>query len=158
MPRSKSVTLGGVTYEVTQLPMKANKSWRDDLGRPVMRLIDLVQGMGDLELTAQDLGKLFAVVKDVLLGSMDLLLDALFAYSPALAEDRERIENESYDDEAIAALGVCVSLAFPLDRAVTGLIGAGLPVTRTTTNSPSQNGDSGIKLPSTGPRKRTAKT
>src|SRR5690348_3858385 len=115
MPRSKQVTLGGVTYTLEQLPMKPNKAWRDSLGAPVMALTQLIADAGDLELKAADIQRLIGVVKDLLLGSMDLLLEALFRYSPALAADRERIENEAYDDEAMAALGVALTLAYPLD-------------------------------------------
>lgn len=145
MPRSKDVTLGGVTYRIEQLPMRANRLWRDELGVPVMQLVDFMRGLGDLELKTDDLLKIGNVVKDLLLGSMDKLLEALFAYSPTLAADRERIEDEAYDDEAIAALGVCVSLAYPLDMAVTGLMGGGLPVTQTSTNSRSVNGVNGTQ-------------
>lgn len=158
MPRSKEATLGNVTYAIEQLPMRANKEWRDSLGAPVMELVNLVQNIGDLELTAQDIGKLVSVVKDVLLGSMDLLLDALFRYSPKLAADRERIEAESYDDEAIAALGVCIGLAYPLDMALTGLIAGGLPVTATSTNSRSPNGANGTQKHTAGRHRTTSKT
>jgi hypothetical protein len=158
MPRSKQITLAGKEYSIEQLPMRANKEWRDSLGKPVLSLIQLIQDFGSLEFKPSDIGRIITVVKDLLLSSMDTLLDALFAYSPALAADRERIENEAYDDEAIAALGACVALAYPLDQALTGLKLGGLPVTSTSTNSPSRNGGNGTKLPTTGPRRTTTKT
>lgn len=156
MPRSKDVVLAGKTYKVEQLPMKANKRWRDTLGAPVMQLITLIQDFGSLELKPSDLLRIVNLVKELLLGSMDTMLDALFSYSPALMADRKRIENEAYDDEAIAALGVVVSLAYPLDQLLTNAFGfRGM---QTITNSPSQNGGNGTMLSAAGPQKRTKRT
>jgi hypothetical protein len=144
MPRSKPVKLGGKTYPITQLAMRSNKEWREKLGSPVTALISLLQNIGDIKIeTAADLVPLINVVKTLALGSMDVLLDALFDYAPILRDDRERIEDESYDDEAIAALGVVISLAYPLDQVLTTF--RGLPVMPTSTSSDSPNGDSGTK-------------
>lgn len=156
MPRSKDVILGGETYKVEQLPMRANKEWRDSLGAPVMQLIDLVQNFDDLELKASDLLRITDVVKSLLLGSMDTLLDALFRYSPALNADREHIEETAYDDEAIAALGVIIGLAYPLDQVLTGL--RGLPVTPISMNSRSMSGVNGTKKPTVAPQRSTSRT
>lgn len=158
MPREKTVVLGGQEYQISQLPMRLNKEWRDSVGAPVLGLVQLVQDNADLELNAESLRKIVGIVKDLLLGSMDLLLDALFRYSPLLAADRERIENESYDDEAITALGVCVSLAYPLDMALTGLRGGGLPVTPISTNSYSRNMANGTKKHTADRPRSTSKT
>jgi hypothetical protein len=157
MPRTKTVTLGGQEYLIQQLNMRANKEWRDSLGVPVMQLVDFMRGMGDLELKTDDLLKIGNVVKELLLGSMDTLLDALFAYSPALMADRERIEVEAYDDEAIAALGACVALAYPLDRVLMGLT-VGSPATAISMNSRSANGASGTKKHSAERQRATSKT
>lgn len=150
--------LGGVSYEIEQLPMRPNKEFRDSLGAPVLQIADVIQNSADLELTAESLRGLVGIVKDVLLGSMDILLEALFRYAPALMADRERIEAEAYDDEAVAALGVCVQLAFPLDRALTGLISSGLPVTPTSTSLRSTNGGNGTKKPLAAHRQSTPRT
>lgn len=144
MPRSKTVTLAGQSYEVPQLNMRANKEWRDGLTEPVNKIIALMQNYKDIEIgSVADVAGIVGLFNDILLGSMDLLLDALFGYAPALAADRERIENEAYDDEAIGALGVVLSLAFPLDRLVS--IWSGPAVMQTSTNSLSMNGKSGMK-------------
>lgn len=145
MPRTKTVTLAGQDYEVVQLPMKGNKEWRDRLTGPVDKIVALLQNYRDIEInTGADIAGLVLVVKDILLGGMDLLLDALFDYAPALAADRERIENEAYDDEAIAALGGVIGLAYPLDRLLTMWF-PGQSATPTSTNSASQNGRPGTK-------------
>lgn len=144
MPRNKIVTLAGQQYSVEQLPMRANKEWRESLTEPVNKIVALLQNYKDIEISnGADIVGLVVVVKDVLFGGMDMLLDALFAYSPALREDRERIETEAYDDEAIGAITVILSLAYPLDRLVSAW--TGLAATPTSTNSPYTNGKSGIK-------------
>lgn len=144
MPRNKIVTLAGQQYSVEQLPMRANKEWRESLTEPVNKIVALLQNYKDIEINSgADIVGMVVVVKDVLFGGMDMLLDALFAYSPTLQADRERIETEAYDDEAIAALGVVLGLAYPLDRLLT--VWSGPAVTQTSTNSPYTNGKSGIK-------------
>lgn len=145
MARTKIITLAGKDYEVVQRPMRENKVWRDNLTGPVDKMVSLLMSWQDIEInTGADIVGLVVIVKDVLLGGMDLLLDALFDYSPALAADRERIESEAYDDEAIEALGGVIGLAFPFERLVTVWL-PGRSVTPTSTNSVSQNGTSGTK-------------
>lgn len=129
MARTKTVTLAGQDYVVAQLNMRANKEWRDKLTEPVNKIVALMQNYKNIEIgSIADVAGIIGLFNDILLNSMDLLLDSLFAYSPGLVADRERIEAEAYDDEAIAALGVVVSLAFPLDRLVSAWTGlAGTP-------------------------------
>lgn len=158
MPRTETVVLGGQEYQIPQLNMRANKEWRDTLGAPVMQLVNLIQDMTDLELSADSLRRLVGIFKDVLLASMDVLLDALFSYSPLLAADRDRIESECYDDEAMGALGVVVGLAYPLAMAVRSLIGGGLPVTPISTNSYSRNTANGTKKHTADRPRSTSKT
>ena len=144
MPRSKTVTMAGQAYEVAQLNMRANKAWRDSLTEPVNKIIALMQNYKDIEIgSVADIAGIVALFNDVLLGSMDLLLDSLFAYAPALVADRERIEAEAYDDEAIAALGSILSLAFPLERLVSAWTGPAVTPTSTSLRLPS--GGNGTK-------------
>lgn len=154
MPRSKTVTLAGQTYEVAQLNMRSNKEWRDKITEPANKIIALVQNYQNIEInSAADIAGLVMVVKDVLFGSMDLLLDSLFAYAPELAADRERIEQEAYDDEAIDALGAIASLAYPFGRLVSAW--GGLSATPISTNSALPNGAGGTKKQLAGHRKTT---
>lgn len=144
MPRTKQVVLGGQYYEIEQLPMRQNKDFRAKLSEPVDKIVALLTNYKDIEIsTGGDILALIGVAKDVLLGSMDMLLDALFLYSPALANDRERIENEAYDDEAITALGEVLKLSYPLDRLLS--VWAGQSATQISTNSLTPNGVSGKK-------------
>lgn len=144
MPRTKSITLGGQTYEIAQLPMRENRLWREKVTAPVSGLHALLDGNRDLEIaTVGDLAHIIDLAKSLLLDSMDVLLDALFAYSPVLQADRARIEAEAYDDEALTALAEVVRLAYPLER-VMGAAG-GWNATATSTNLPLPNGASGTK-------------
>lgn len=144
MARNKIVTLGGQEYEISQLPMRQNKEWRQEITEPINQIVALVQNYKELEInSAADIAGMIAIVKDVLFGSMDMLLDAMFAYSAALRNDRERIEAEAYDDEAITALISVADLAYPFGRLVSAW--GGLSVTPTSTNSASRNGASGTK-------------
>lgn len=154
MPRTKSITLGGQTYEIAQLPMRENRLWRDTLAAPVTNLLALLEGNRELEIgSVSDLAQIVGLAKTLLLGSMDILLDALFAYSPTLQADRERIEAEAYDDEAIAALAEVVRLAYPLAMALAAFRGSS--VMPTSTSLPSTNGGSGTKQPTAARPKRT---
>lgn len=156
MPRSKEVTLGGVNYVIEQLPMRPNREWRESLGAHVLTLAQLLADAPNLEITVKDIQRIISVGKDVLLGSVDLLLEALFRYSPALAADRERIESEAYDDEAMAALGVVLTLAYPLGIVLSAI--PGLPMSQTSTNLRSVNGANGTKTPTAARPRSTTRT
>lgn len=114
MARTIEVTLAGVTYEVDQLPMGKARQWREALEQPFGDLVAVLEGAQTIELT--DLGSIGGIVKTfsgTLLGSIDILMELLFQYAPILADDRERIEAEAYDDEALAAFAEVLKLAYP---------------------------------------------
>lgn len=114
MPRTTTVTLAGKDYEIQALPIKQSKAWRDRLAGPFAELSTMLEGAGEIQLTSgKDLGALVQTVSGTLIGSIDTLLNLLFDYSPALRADRERIENEAYDDEALHAFSEVLKLAYP---------------------------------------------
>ena len=78
-----------------------------------------------------------ALTPGTLIGSMDLLLDLLFAYSPELAEDRERIEEEAYDEEALAAFTEVLKLAYPFGELLAMVNGRTASKTSPNSHSPS---------------------
>lgn len=111
---SVQVTLGGKVYDIHPLPMGPSRDWRKAFGEPFARLAQMMQGADSLELNdLSGIGQLVDVVKTVLMGSVEMCEDALFAYSPALREDQERILNEAYDEEALAAFVEVLKLAYP---------------------------------------------
>ena len=114
MPRSIKVALGGQEYEVLALPIGKTRTWRQQLRGPFGELAEFLASANEFEIkTVADVSVLVQIINDKLLGSIDLVLDLLFAYAPGLAVDRERIEAEAYDEEAIAAFGQILGLAFP---------------------------------------------
>lgn len=114
MARSAIVMMGGRQYTLQALPIRQSAEWRSRLQGPFARLTRILRNVGTIELTdGNDLSALIEAVNETLIGSVDMVLDLLFAYSPALAADRERIANEAYDDEAIRALVEILRLAYP---------------------------------------------
>lgn len=141
--KTVQVTLGGKEYNIRALKMRQSKEWRDKVKEPFGSLVDALQAAPNIELTSMaDLSTLVDVVKDLVLGSFDLVLDLLFQYSPELAADRERIETEGYDEEAVEAFVEVLKLAFPFGgfRKVFSTL-PGPANQATSMNSPSASGD-----------------
>lgn len=117
--RERVVVLGNQAYAVQALPMKAAREWRRQFGEPLNVILSVLQNAENIELTSlPDVAALLNQVGNMLLGSVDVLVEALFAYSPALAADRERIEEEADDVEAMAALWEVLQLAYPFGSLV----------------------------------------
>lgn len=111
------VRLGGQSYTVKALPIRQSKAWRKQLEGPFRELSTALESAGSVELTSGgDIARLVRSFSGTLIGSIDLLLDLLFAYSPALAADRERIEAEAFDEEALAAFAEVLKLAYPFGQ------------------------------------------
>jgi len=102
--------------------MKKAREWRQKLEQPFGAMVKVLETADTIELT--NLGSIAGVVQTfagTLLGSVDILLGLLFAYAPTLAADRERIENEAYDEEALGALVEVLKIAYPFGT-VLGLV------------------------------------
>ncbi len=120
MSKTITVELGGQPYTIQALPMKASRQWRESLGQPFAQLVDSLTQASTMQVDdLGNIGALVEVIKTVALGSVDLCVDALFAYSPELAADRERIEAEAYDEEAINAFVEVLKLAYPFGAVLT---------------------------------------
>ncbi len=120
--KTVTVRLGGQNYTIQPLPMRRSQQWRQALELPFGALVAVLENADSIELT--NLSGMAGVVQafaGMLVGSVDILLDLLFAYSAELAADRERIENEAYDEEALAALIEVLKLAYPFGT-VLGLV------------------------------------
>jgi hypothetical protein len=170
MPQSITVTIADRTYTISQLPMKSNAAWRkrvqeshllgifsnlDDVIQDAIRFFDArSEGrMADLNVN-EFMGTLMAIPSIVrkLTGSMDEIIELVFAYSPELRKERPYIEEHAYDDEIMGVFVRIVPLAFPY----TGLLGLvrGGSQKATSTNLPSANGVTGLSKE--GPKKRTS--
>lgn len=116
-PRQATVVLGGKEFTIYALPMKAARQWRADFAQPLQDVLEVLRHMQQVEL--RDVGQAAEVLQQVgtyVLGSVDLLVEALFAYSPELASQREWIENHADDTEAMAAVWQVLKLAFPFGQ------------------------------------------
>lgn len=112
--RTTTVTLGGKPYEIQTLSIRAAREWRDKFQKPFQTIADALSGMDNIELTSgKSVSALLNVLQETLLRSPDMILDMLYAYSPAIASDKARIESEAFDDEVIAALIGVLKLAYP---------------------------------------------
>jgi hypothetical protein len=128
--RTVTVTLAGKPYELQALPRRQAQAWRAKLGGP---FAELEQALGTgltTELTdGKGIADLVATFSGTLLGSVDLLVGLLYDFSPALREDRERIDEEAFDEELLAAFWEAVKLAFPFGGLVSKLQASGAKLT-----------------------------
>lgn len=131
MPKSISVQLAGQTYTIEQLPMRPSRQWREKLrGSRLMAIFDSLDGAiaeivrvadnaadgGFGNVNVSELVGVAGIVPVVVQGlstSIDDIIDFLFDYSPELRKDRERIEEEAYDDELVEAFCQLLRMAFP---------------------------------------------
>ena len=138
MPKETTVELGGQSYTLRALPIGRARVWRAQLEGPFSELSRVLESAGEIELTSGgDIAQLVRTFSGTLIGSMDLLLDLLFAYSPELAEDRERIEEEAYDEEALAAFTEVLKLAYPFGELLAMVNGRTASKTSPNSHSPS---------------------
>lgn len=148
-----TVTLGGKSYLVKQLAIRANREWRKRFDEPVDKLLSAFQEVGkvsqrefaDGKEMAKTIGTLLVArageIVGVLLDSMDLVLDGLFAYAPALEADREYIETTATDDEAMKAFVEVLKLAYPFGVLLNLAGQIGRSADATSPNSPAPSGE-----------------
>jgi hypothetical protein len=148
-----TITLGQKTYQIKQLPIRANREWRKRFDEPVNKLLAAFQDIGKVSSTefkdgkelVQRIGVLLlsraSEVAGVLLDSMDIVLDGLFAYAPALDADRDHIETTATDDEAMRAFVEVLKLAYPFGRLMNLAGQLGQTGKETSLNSPAPNGE-----------------
>lgn len=155
MLKSASLSLAGKTYEVKQRPIKANREWRKKFDAPIGKLMSAVRAvkaLSDKEFdTPGDMMKVVGItliqhvdeIVQVLLDSVDLITEAVFAYSPALQADQAYIEEHGYDEEMVRAFLEVVQLAYPFSSVVKSVLAIGSKVDGMSPSSPAPSGDSG---------------
>ena len=121
------VMLGGQAYQVLARPIGETAAWRKRLAEPFGALSEALLALQSD--TAQiEIGALIGTVEHTLIDSMDILLNLVCEFAPALAADRARIEAEAFDDEVVKAFTGVLSLVYPfgeLLRSVSGGIATG---------------------------------
>lgn len=122
MPQSVTVTLAEREYLVKELPSRRNMAWRQALGKPFGELVDALTRAPSMRVDdaagLAQIGDLVRMLTARVIGSIDLMREAVFDYAPALAEDRERIETEGYDSEVVGAFTEVLKLAFPFGQVI----------------------------------------
>ena len=153
--KSISVQLAGKTYEVHKLPIKANRAWRQKFDEPIGKLLgaaraikaisseEFENGNEMLKVVGVTLLRHADEIVGVLLESVDLITDAVFAYSPVLLADRENIEDHGYDEEIARAFLEVMKLAYPFSSMIEGMLGLGSRLDGMSQSSPVPNGASG---------------
>lgn len=113
--RSVTVILGGVTYTVNQLPMRAEAAWRKEVQALIEPALALMRDYEHLEFDGPaDMAAFLGSLAPMLLDAPDAMLDILLGYSPELARHADRIRDTCYSDEVLAALREVAAIAFPL--------------------------------------------
>lgn len=115
--QTKTVILAGKEYTLEALPIRQAREFRKKFAAPLEGLISALQKTPTQDLTdLEAVGALLGIVKNVLIGSIDMALEILFAYSSEIATDREHIEAEAYDEEALGAFLEVIKLLYPFGR------------------------------------------
>lgn len=151
----RTITLGGVQYEINELPARKNAAWRQHLETQLGPLLGILEQAGaglKLENT-EDLMRVINQVGRLLVTAPDHLIELLFAYAPNLAAERDLILDSAYDSELITAFTTVLGLAYPFDGlARLASLASGStpkPSVMTSTNSPLPNGATSVKTSTT---------
>ena len=149
--RTITVVLGEKEYVLRELPVRKNREWRERLQKPFGELVEALQGARDTEIdNLRAVGGLVQQLSALLLGSVDIVIDLIFAYAPELAEDGKYIEENGYDSQFLEAFASVLGLAYPFSmwmgpvrRAARELNAIGSRDKETSTSSAAANGASG---------------
>lgn len=127
------IQIGGVDYEVPPLKIKPARIWRETLSSKFDVIVNAMTGAGIIEVKdLKGIGELVDSLRGTLIGSIDTVFDLVCSYAPAIEKDRERIEEDAYDEEIIEAFTKILVLAFPLGKIL--LTMSGLAASTTSKN------------------------
>jgi len=131
--RTVTVMLGRKSYEVQALSIRAAREWREQFQQPFQAMATALNGIENIALTnGRSISELLNVLQATLLRSPDTILSMLYAYSPVILADKERIESEAFDDEVITAMIEVLKLAYPFGSILKVIPG---PVSKPTSTS-----------------------
>jgi hypothetical protein len=130
MPRQTMVTLGGQAYSVQARPIGEAAAWRRRLAEPFGALSEALLSLQS-DTAVIEVGALIGTLQHSLLDSMEILLDLLCEFAPAIAADRARIEAEAYDDEVVKAFVGVLNLVYPFGDLLRSVSGGVRTPTRT---------------------------
>lgn len=107
MPRIQTVTVAGQEYELKEQPGRQAIKWRQEWGLKLSeRYLALKAQPAD---TPEDKIKLLALTDEW----SAFVVESALAYSPELAQDREKIEAGYFESEIVALNNAIQELASP---------------------------------------------
>jgi len=134
--------MAGREYELKPLPIRRAREVRQRFANPVGKVIGALKSAPKTDLSdVNAMGELLDAVKLALVDSIDTCLELVFDFSEEMRADRERIETEAYDEEALAALVEVLKLLYPFGGLLKRL--TGLAALATSMSSVSASGDDG---------------
>jgi hypothetical protein len=141
-----TVSLGGQAYTVVELKRKANSVWRQKLQAEFADIAQLIGDLSNIKIKdGEALKNVMVTVTSRVSSSLDLALELVIAYSPALENDRDRIIEEAYDSEILQAFVAILGLAYPFGSVlstISGLAGLGRQAQSIGANSASPSTES----------------
>jgi len=138
-----TVALGDREFKVEALSIRESKGWRHKFSERLQPLLDILPTLPDVDITKpEELVKLTPVVQGLLTDYLDEAIEVLFEYSPVLNEEREWIEDNATEKEAIAALMGVLKLANPFPLGGLSEVATGPPTGPTSSKSASRSGAS----------------
>ena len=121
--KTETVELGGKTYQIREAKRKANAKWRQRFQAQFEEIAALIEGLPGAEMTPETISAIIRQIVDKVGGSVDILAELVFSYSPELEQNQETIEEEAYDSEIMAAFTAVLKLAYPFGSALEALSG-----------------------------------
>lgn len=118
--REATVVFADRKFTVHALNIRASREWRKMFGKHLRLILGMLKNADSLELVNNDgdlnAGTIVGLVRELgilALDSIDLFAESLFDYSPALAAERDWIEENAEDSELLEALFEIIKLAYP---------------------------------------------
>lgn len=112
MARQIEIKLGGRTFVVSQLAIRADANWRDSVRDMIEPLSELAISSGLNAPTPERLTRL--AFTSSLFIDPGRMLDAILAYSPDLRAEQKWIEENAYAEDALTALLTLFFGAMPM--------------------------------------------
>ena len=111
--RTVTVEIAGKEYTINEKKRKANAKWRASFQTQFTEIADLIEGLPAMELTTEAVAQLIRQIVAKLGGSVDIMADLVFSYSPELSADKKTIEEDAYDSEIMQVFTEVLKLAYP---------------------------------------------
>ena len=144
MPKEHiTVELGDKAFEIEALSIRSSKVWRQTFAERLQPLFDVLPTLPDIDISKpEELVKLVPLIQNLLTTYLDDAIDLLFEYSPILQKDREWIDDNASDKQAVAAFLGVLKLTNPFDARLLRDALSGPTNGETSSKSPARSGAS----------------